>query len=133
MLRLRSRLYVEPGEIELLAEVASREGRRLQHAGGSSLPRGLMLEQLSAELAELLVDPHPPLYAIGPASHRQARMVARRLAEGARERAAAYGGDAARGSLIVIAAGRGPRAAVAHCRRHGPQCFDDGQERASRT
>lgn len=91
MLPLRRRLYLEPVEIELLAEVARREGRRLRCAGGSSLPSGVMLEQLSAELVKLLDGPRPPLYAIGPASRRQARMVARRITDGARESAAVYG------------------------------------------
>jgi hypothetical protein len=93
MLRLRSRLYVEPGEIESLAEIAQREGRRLRRAGGSSLPRAVILEQLSAELSQLLADPHPPLYGIGPATKRQARMVARRLTNGMRERAVTYTSD----------------------------------------
>jgi hypothetical protein len=91
MVRLWGRLYVEPGEMELLAVAAGREGRRLRRAGGSSLPRGVMLEQLSAALSEMVTDPHPPLYAIGRASRRQARMVARRLTGGTRESAAVYG------------------------------------------
>lgn len=112
MLRLRSRLYVEPGEIELLAEIAQREGRRLRRAGSSSLPRAVILEQLSAELSQLLAGPHPPLHGIGPATKRQARMVARRLADGARESTVRYVARSARAGVIIVASHRGPRRVV---------------------
>lgn len=133
MLRLRSRLYLEPGEIELLAEAAGREGRRLRRAGGSSLPGAAILEQAGSEFAELLADPHPPLYVIGPATKRQSRIVARRMAEGTRERPVVYARDGARGRLIAIACAGRMWPAPGYGGRDGARCYDDGQEQASIT
>jgi hypothetical protein len=104
MLRLRRRLYVEPGEMELLAAISRREGQRLRHAGGSSVPQGVILEQLGAALLELLTDPQPPVFVIGPASRRQARMVARRLVDGVREGARVYTTYGAVGHVVPATA-----------------------------
>ena len=83
---------------------------------------------MGSELAELLADPHPPLYVIGPATKRPSRMVARRMADGTRERRVEYGRDGARGRLIAIACAGPMWPAPGGGGRDGARYYDDGQE-----
>lgn len=80
MMTLHGRLFVEPGELELLVYAAREQGQRLRRQPARNLARGLILDQLGTEMAEFLADPNPPVYAIAPATDQDARMVAAILA-----------------------------------------------------
>ena len=80
MMTLHGRLFVEPGELELLAYAAREQAQCLRRQPARHLARGLILDQLSTELAGFLIAPNPPVYAIAPATDREAQMLAALLA-----------------------------------------------------
>lgn len=82
MMTVHGRLFVEPGEMELLARAAQEQAQRLLwRQSARSLSRGLILEQLSTELAQFLADPNPPVYTIAPATNQEVQTLAALLAE----------------------------------------------------
>lgn len=104
MMMLYGRLFVEPGELDLLADAAREQGQRLRQQSARNLARGLILDQLSTELAGFLTAPNPPVYAIAPATDREAQMLAALLAgwPGATTERAEWPGARTMGSLSVL-------------------------------
>lgn len=77
MLRTRRGAYLEPGELQLLAQAARQSAERC--ADGAAGPQSLVLAEMAAWMEGVLAAPRPPTCILRPLTSAEATALARRI------------------------------------------------------
>jgi hypothetical protein len=75
-------LFIEPGELELLAQAAYRTASARRPRALAAVARATILQALAHTLQAFAARPEPPVYVLAPASSEQAAWLAQHLAGG---------------------------------------------------